>query len=273
MQELINAHIFHPAYKDVKARCELTFCDNSENCPLLKKGKCVQNIGIIEGIKCPHGQNRIEYGYTKRAGHFYQWMKEKQKQYEPVLEKIDCAYTYKRLVDLGDYVYLPYPYLRNYVNSIPFIIGGHFCKKEDFTPKNIMTIIEFRPEALFGGIITSFTEKEPSRFIEHLISEIPEKYFELITEYPEIKEKYSKEKMNFINRNAVISTVRIGSKFKDHNGNEFIWDGECFICENWSSCFIPFRCKTAFMRTKPEKNEIIEITSNDQVDENTKFVD
>ena len=31
MNELINAHIFEPYYKNVKARCELLYCDNHEN--------------------------------------------------------------------------------------------------------------------------------------------------------------------------------------------------------------------------------------------------
>jgi hypothetical protein len=273
MQELINAHIFNPAFKEVKARCELTFCDNSEKCPLLKKGKCVQYIGIFGGVRCPHGTNKIEYGFTKRASHFRSWMKDKEKQYESVLEKVDCKYAYEKLVDLGDYVYLPYPHITNYVNSLPFVVNGNFCKKEDFTPSVMLSIIGFRPLALMGGVITGFQEKEAPRFVDHLMTEMPEKYAELIKEYPEIQTKFSKEKMNYVKRKAILSTVKIGSEFKDHNGNMLVWDGEYFVCDDWKSLFLPFRCKAASIKTKPEENETIEILSNDQVDENTKFAD
>jgi hypothetical protein len=273
MQTLINAHIFHPAFKDVKERCELTFCDNAENCPLLKKGKCVQNIGIFGGVNCPHGKNQIEYGFTKRAQHFRGWMHDKEKQYADVLEKVDCKYAYEKLVDLGDYVYLPYPHITNYVNSLPFVVNSHFVKKEDFTPAIMMSIIGFRPEALFGGTITSFQEKEAPRFVEHLMTEMPEKYAELIEQYPDIKTRFSKEKMNYVKRKAILSTVKIGAEFKDYLGNICVWDGEYFTCENWNSSFLPFHCKTASIKAKPKENDTIEITDNNQVDDKTRFVD
>lgn len=273
MKTLINAYIFNPAFVDVKARCELIFCDNSEKCPLLQKGKCVQNIGIFGGVKCPHGINKIEYGFTRKAQSFKKWMNDKKQQYESVLEKVDCQNIYEKLVDLGDYVYLPYPYITNLVNSLPFIINRNFCKKEDFTPENMLSIIEFMPKALMGGVITSFQEKEAPRFVEHLMTEMPEKYSELVEKYPDIKIKFAKEKINYIKRKAILSTVKIGSEFKDVDGNILIWDGEFFTCENWASLFLPFRCKVASIKTKPAENEIIEITSNEQVDEHTRFID
>jgi len=274
MKELINAHIFEPYYKNVKARCELLYCDNHENCPVLKKGKCLHVLGIVgPGWSCPHGSYSIYHGYTKAARNFRNWLNDKKKQYEAVLDKVDCQNFYKKIASTGDYIYLPYPYLKNYVNPLPFMINPHFCKVEDFTPENIMQIINFRPKAFFGGEIDSFQKQEVPRFIDHLMTEMPDIYKKLIEKYPEVLAKFPRNNMNYINRTAILKSCKIGSKFTDVLGNEFTWDGQYLICENWESYSIPFNIKRGYLKLEPSENTLIRIMNNNQVDENTAFFD
>ena len=274
MKELINAHIFEPYYKNVKARCELLYCDNYENCPVYKKGKCLHVLGIVgTGWSCPHGSYSIQHGYTNAARNFRNWLNDKKKQYEAVLDKVDCQNFYKKLASTGDYIYLPYPNLKNYANPLPFMINPHFCKVEDFTLENIMKIINFRPRAFFGGEIDSFQKQEVPRFIDHLMTEMPDIYKNLIEKYPEVLEKFPRNNMNYINRTAILKSCKIGSKFTDVLGNEFTWDGQYLICENWESYSIPFNIKRGYLKLEPSENTLIQIMNNNQVDENTAFFD
>ena len=56
-------------------------------------------------------------------------------------------------------------------------------------------------------------------------------------------------------------------------GNEFTWDGQYLICENWESFSVPFNIKRGYLKLEPSENTLIQIKNNNQVDENTAFFD
>ena len=61
--------------------------------------------------------------------------------------------------------------------------------------------------------------------------------------------------------------------FKDNRKNEYIWDGEKLICDNYNAFFPIIDTKQANVIIYPTEDATIEIDNDDQVDENTKFID
>jgi len=267
--KLINVYVFNPAFKEVKARCEFTYCNNSDNCEMYKNGKCVNQRYMLCSILCPHAKRNIEEGFTKRASKFYSWQDDKKKQYAEFLDKITIENS--KLSLCGDYVFLPYPHYKNYVNPLDFIVNEHFCKLEDFTVDNIKTLLTFRPRALMGGEITDYQKIHAPKFIQHLKEEMPEKYRELKEIFPELMKIYKDIETNYVGRKAYIKTLKIGAEI--FNKGKFIWNGEKLISENFNSAFIPFDIKIGRLELIPEDNSTVEITDNAQVDKNTKFID
>lgn len=268
--KIINVNIFNPAAKTVKARCEKLYCNNSENCKHYKENRCVNQRQIFSSIKCPHSKNEVEEGYTQRAKNFYNWQRKRKEQYK---EHLNVLTIYnQKLAECGDYIYLPYPYLKNYVNSLPFIVNEYFCDKEDFTLENILKIIRYKPQAMMGGTITKFQEEYSPKFIQHLAEEFPEIYKELISNYPEIMKNYQEKAENYEGRKAYIKTLKTGAIIKE-KGNEFIWDGETLTCEDYKDYFLPFQIKQGQLILTPSETDTLEITNNNQVDSGTKFKD
>lgn len=267
--KLINAYVFNPAFKNVKARCELLYCNNSDNCEHYKKGKCVNTSRVFSSIRCPHSKTTVEEGYTQRAMKFYSWQNERKEKYKDVLNVI--SFESEKLVDCGDYVYLPYSHMSNYVNSLPFIEREYFCKKEEFTLENILEIINLKPRALMGGVITKYRD-EVIKFLHHLKEEMPDKFGELQEDNEELVSKYLGKEINYVGRTAFIRTLKVGAEIKQQ-GNSFIWDGTKLTCENYKSSFLPFKIREGYLEIEPTESSTFKITDNNQVDENTKFKD
>lgn len=267
--KLIDAYVFNPAFKNVKARCELTYCNNTDNCNHYKQGKCVVANRILSSIRCPHSRRTVEEGYTQRAKSFYSWQTKRKEKYKDVLNAITTENS--KLCVCGDYVYLPYPHLRNYVNSLSFITNEYFCKLEDFTLDNIITIIKFRPQAMMGGEIRDFQTKHVKTFIQHLKEEMPEIFKGVSEQFPDLVEKHIDKIEDYVGRTAYIKTLKIGSElYKD---GKFVWNGEKLISDDYKGSFMPFGIKVGYLELVPEDNHTVKITNNSQVDENTKFKD
>jgi hypothetical protein len=269
--KLINVRVFHPAAKDVKERCEYTYCNNCENCELYKQRKCLHDYRYFGCIQCPYGKYSQEQGYTQKAKSFYSWMNNKKETYKDVLNAVEF-YTDK-LAKVGEYIYLPYPHLKNYVNSLNGLINEHFLKEADFTSQKILEIINFRPQALMGGEIRDFQIKEVPKFIQHLKEELPEKYNEFVKTYPEKTKQYSEIASNYIGRKAYIKTLKIGTAVVDIHGDSFIFDGEYLYNENFKPSFAPFDTKGGLFKFKVTDDMVVKITNNEQVINTTKFID
>lgn len=270
--KLINVRVFEPAFKNIKARCEYTYCKNSENCNLYKQGKCVHDYTFIIGcIKCPYGKfSRVE-GYTKKARSYSSWIKNKKDVHKDLLNAVE--FNTKKLAKIGEYIYLPYPHLKNYVNSLEGIVNEHFIKESDFTDEKILEIINYKPQALFGGTIKDFQKKEVPKFIQHLKEEMPDSWKNLKEKYPDKFKAIKEIGNNYMGRTAYLKTLRVGTTVKDIYGNLFYFDGEHLINENYKPSFSPFETSGGLFKFKAEDNMTVKITDNDQVTGDTKFVD
>lgn len=269
--KLINVRIFEPAFKTVKARCECIYCQNTENCSLYKQKRCIHDWGYVANIECPYGKYSQTEGYTKRARSYYSWIRNKKDAHKDSLNAVEF-YT-KKLAIIGEYIYLPYPHLENYVNSLNGVINEHFIKEADFTNEKVLEIINFRPQALMGGEIKSFQAKEVPKFIQHLKEEMPYRYKALKENYPDKFETIDEVGRNYIGRTAYLKTLKVGSTAIDIHGDRFLFDGEYLINENYKPSFSPFGTTGGLFKFKATDDMTVKITDNEQVVESTIFKD
>jgi len=279
MEKIVHAHIFEPdksffkSNRKNKASCSIIICNNSENCGLYKRNECSW-LAPFGWQKCPYGKYKEEEGFTKKANAYNKWIKERKDKYVDVLDKL---HSHKDiLTEVGDYVFLPYSHI-TMNESISFLSkGGLFTKenvflhKSDFTINNIISICDFRPQAMMGGEITSYQLEQVPKFIKHLSEVIPEKYNELCITYERAKTIVNN--FNYIGRKALLNTIipNRGELIDCHKA-KWIWDGEYLTSYNSSASFMIIS-NFSELRLKPLDDCVIEITSNDQVNKNTKFV-
>ena len=276
----IHFHLFDPSRKSLfgnkkndKAEIQVIRCNNSENCDLFKRGQCSLRAAFGSS-RCSYGKYSREVGFTKRARKFYDWMRTKEKEYEGVPHLDSHS---EKLAFVGDYVFLPYAHMTMCkdahfeANANLGSNGIAFMPKEDFTIENIMTLINFRPQAFFGGTIQDYQNKVIPKFVWHLKEVVPEMFDELkeLSErVREIEAKYTS-----VGRKAMLRTVvpNVGV-FTDIHGGNWVWDGKWLTSTNSHASFM-LVSDFSEIKVKPNGDHKVKITDNAQVDENTVLLD
>ena len=249
--------------KSEKANYTVFFCQCSETCEARKNGYCFMKNGIY-GKSCPYGKRLHQEGYTPKAGRYYTFINEAKKKYgEYSQENVGFINAINDLFHVGDkYVYLPLNYLSNYVNPIDTelgIIQENLIPKENFTVENIIKLLKFRPQALFGGVIRGYEEDLP-KFMVMLRSFDKELYNKVLEAYPDAS-KYC-TKLNYVGRRAYVKTllpgkVKVGSTIMDWNGKVI----------TGSSSAISTGLGDSVLTITPKDNTIVTIVDNGTVDE------
>jgi hypothetical protein len=281
--------LFKSSRKD-KAQVQLVLCSKSEECELFEKGQCAFTSSF-GWHACPYGMYRKYEGFTPKARAYNSWINEQKKKYEGVKylnSHSDMIYF------VGDYVFLPYAHMDmadvGWVQkSVGFLGKGcAFLKKELFTPATILTLINFRPQAMMGGEITSYQKESIPKFVKHLQEKCPELLKE--TENLEIKRhldfahkneenKFFRsrireilEQYSYKGRKAILQslTPNVG-KFVDIHKGEWVWDGEYLVSLNAHASFMLVD-KFDEIRVKPRARATVEITEDSQVNEKTEFL-
>lgn len=284
--KIVHAHVYNPenslfkSRKNDRAECQVVTCSNSENCGLFKRGECA-TIAMLDARNCPYGKKSYEYGFTRKARGFGKWISERKEKYKDALGKLG-SYK-KKLAIVGDYVFLPYAHM-NMNKDLPVSShgsfmnnGSHFIDIKAFDVNLIMNIIRFRPQALFGGEITSYQKEVVPMFVMHLKEEMPEMYALVVKEH-EYVENIIK---NFspVGRKALVHTLRPGTvvtKYHDTtklSTQHWTWDGEYLSSTDAGMTFAIVNYDECIIKMRPKKGEAVVITSEDQVDENTEYVD
>ena len=282
-EEVIYSYVYNVATSVFKMpgnhRSKFTIikCCNRDNCNLYRRGECnLLTIGVFSNPSCPYGNKYIEEGYTKRAKNNFRWCQEREKRYPNV--KVALSRATDIMTRVGEFVYLPYPHL-NMNKQLPieshssvFISGTKFFPFDEFQkPEIIHSIVNFKPQAMMGGEIRSYQEKVIPDFVNHLYEVFPEIYKNCNTDG--YLDKYIKNYSN-IGRLAYVSTLKKGCRVwkKDSPNTIWVWDGE-FLQSNSERFFNPIvKIEEIEIRIKPKKGAVIIITSEDQVDSNTKFL-
>ena len=284
----IHAQIWSPLDKSLfkhpardPATCRVFYCEKADTCSLLKKGQCIHS-GFLSP-KCPHGYVSGESGPTKASRKCGVWVAEQRKKYGQYIGKVSASPPDK-MVEIGDWVYLPYAHL-DMNDGIPilgksslFISGKPFIKKEEFTISVITCIVNFRPQALMGGEIKSYQSEVVPKFLAHLEEVYPEKYKELLEANPTYVERFKLTTKSYIGRVALLKTTK--PALIDIGKHTFQWTGTVLNSVKFDTLWIDIvdenrtkAIETINVTVVPTDKTVIKIHSNDQVDKNTVFVD
>ena len=262
----------NPSYMKAndRERMEAFICEYDGECPAYAQGHCVCENLFLGWIKCPHAKHIRQTGLTKRAKNFGEASARWRELY-----KTDIVIANEKLCQCGDYIYLPYPHLDAYGSKpIQDIVADYFLHKSLFTVENIRRIMRWQPRALMGGIIESFQEKEIPKFICHLHEVFPDLYAAYLKTYPDDKERFEATCVNYVGRKAYLNTLNDGTTYKDCHGNVWIKDGKYLVCEQMdTSIHMVVGKKPRRVMQQIVGDEIIAVTKNEDVSENTIFAE
>lgn len=281
MSEVINVNlyggkgIFGGREKPLEA--SVISCNKHNECSFFKNGQCLA-VRAAFSPSCKFGSERTVRGYTSRAQKYRKFKSEWQghEQYNKL------SYPPTKLGVIGDQVVFPYPYTRleetetgfkvkdpSFGNSISYV------NIEKFTTDLIYKICAFRPQAMMGGEISDYQKKTVPLFLAHLEEVLPEKYAKFIKAYPKFANK-----IDHVGRKAILKTIKPTVIYKKSRqypelNSTWYWDGETLIYKSGfvSSFSVIKNYEIEEIKLKPSDTTVVEITSNDQVDENTVFVD
>lgn len=264
--------------KETPLTAKIIYCDKCESCELYKENKCL-NVTAPFSISCKYGKVKSIKGYTSRAKKYYEF-KEKYKTDE-YYNKLNYPKDFS-FVEIDDYyvINIAYTrifyekdsdYYRNYRKgwNIDTPFTGtciSFVPKKDFTLDLLNRIVHFTPRALSGDNIRN--NKSVNNFLVEVSKKLPDLYNEFIKEYPE----YSNIKTDYVGRYAFINTMVDDSELIDPHKNKFILKNGYLYCDNYRSSFLPFNSKVGELKIKVTEDMTYKITTNSQVDENTKYV-
>lgn len=264
---IVSSKFFTNVKGNQRGKVIVYSCDKTEKCPHYNKGKCICEYQFLGQMLCSNARRIDIYSpTTSRSVKYNDWKAEVYKEYST-----DILCDNKKICKVADYVYVPLPYLHNYVNSLSGIQNGHFISNKNFNADMVQEIITFKPYALMGGEIKNYQRKEIPKFIQQLKEEFNELYEEWSKKYKDTAEKYKITASN-IGRSAYISTLKQGSKIYDRHDNEWIVDGENIICEKWKT-WLPFGKTATIVKIKITDDMIYKIENENITDENTKYVD
>ena len=278
---VIHANVYNPckslffkAKANDRAECQTIDCSNSE-CPLLSRKQCYMRGGLAPN-RCPYGTYSRASGPTKRAASFYSWINEQKEKYKGV-PFLDIPPD--KIEFIGDYVLLPYAHM-TMCQAVPFrsrggmmSSGDAFLPKENWTLETVISLITFRPQALFGGEITSYNKEVVPQFLLHLREADKGMWAQLIAVMPALDVK-----PNHVGRKAILSTLRSPIEWVESAGKypvRWRWDGEYLHTESmnaFSGTWGNVKVKSVEIKAKPADRADIVIQSNEWVVDGTEFV-
>lgn len=246
------------------------FCNNSENCELFKVGTCV--LADFLGGSCEYGYKRTTEGYSRRARKYSSFISESREHVKGIKQ---LSSTTKKMCRVGDKVFFPYTHWSLDNKNIPENLRTSLFGTPKMIPFDIFEdpiflhyVLSHRPRALMGGEITEYQRDVVKMIRQHLVEVFPKTYDSLVKMYPE----YKVEEKIVIGRKALVNTLKKGCSIELKNYGMYLWDGEKLHSNDFKTSFFPLN-GTFEVKFKPNKDASVVITSEDQVDENTKFVD
>jgi len=248
--------------RETRKEAVISSCAFTDDCEALAAGRCASSNPRLDS--CVNMENRTVQGYTSRAmkyGEFVRKWKSHDK-YNAVKNGL------KRFEHVGNNLIridLPHINIEKALNGergYSAMDGGkvHYMDKEDFDVEKLKKVMQSYSFALMGGRLDSKEEKE------EMLLAIKEIDRELYDEYIE----ETGTEIDFIGKKAYLNTLKPSTQL---TGGWF-WDGEYMSKEsrNRVDCGVIFGFGYGTeIKFKPENDSVVEIRSNDWVDDNTKF--
>ena len=267
--EDINFTCFNPINaifkegRNQKASYRVYSCCNKENCQAYSDGRCILlNPVIFYWEPCPYGKVREVEGYTRKARKFSSFLSEAKDKYGEISRKLS-GLNYPAII--GDKVYVPLPFLDNYVNPLKEI-KNKFVDKDMFTADFVIMLADFRPEAMFGGVIKSYQEENVPEFLLKLKRRFPELYQEVTEKRPDLAAVV--DNISYVGKRAKVKTllpgkVKLGTRTA-------VWDGTVMV-GNGSELLSLFSLTNERVEIYPDDSTYVEITDDATVTESTEF--
>lgn len=275
--EVINIRTFNPrnsmskAVKKEREKVMIYSCCNKDNCDAYKKGHCIMFNGLY-GARCPYGDYKEVYGYTGKAKKCGELLEEYKNKYKKENNKL--LTSVKFVCCIGDYIHLNLAYLDNWVNPIynketeKMFFSRLLLKKEYFTNEFIIELLKYQPKALFGGVISDYQKEDAPLFAWQLKKYVPQKYNEVLKEYPKIEELANQ--VSFIGDEVRVKTLDPGKVCVSANKKPIIWDGEYLRGQVKDIAIFGTLVEEEFI-IKPTDETVVYVYDNDTVNENTIF--
>jgi len=211
------------------------------------------------------------------AGKFDSWIQEFKNAHKDVYKS--NLVSPKKLEYFMDLVYIPISHL-NLNENIEFVCGGGFLpankpiiKREHFDAEFIsQQIINFRPNAIFGVEIKDYQNKEIPKFLMWL-KQLDYTLYEKVKEMNPNHHGFAN--MTNVGRKAILQTLNPNTgTFTDIHGGIWTWDGEYLYSNNSHGSFMLIdRSEIQECRLKPNKNVVVKVCDDAQVNDNTEFID
>jgi hypothetical protein len=255
-------------------------CNKHNKCSYYKNGQCLL-VRQFGSKGCKFGSVNTIRGYTSRAKKYSEF-KRKWKEHEKY-GKLSHPPTKLGVID--GYVLFPYPFVRivkseesnkwdvtdpSFINQTAYIPIG------EFNSDLIYRICSYKPQAIMGGTIQKYQKETVPLFLSHLKELLPDKYEAFINTYPKFKQK----EINYIGRKALLKTiapsiVHYKSVRYPKFNESWEWDGEYLRYKEGhvSDFSVTKDYEIVEIVIKPTDKSTVVITSNEQVTENTVFVD
>lgn len=269
-----NNSLFKSTSKDYSSYT-LYSCCNCDNCDAFKRNKCIMRNGLWGYGYCPYGKVCSEQGYTKRAKKCSIFVYDVKKLYSPQIKGSNNLTSVNYTCRIGDYVYIALPHLHNYSNPIDEKLGikhEHFILKENFNVDLIKTLLNYHPQALFGGEITDYQEKKIPQFVLQLKRYFPDLYNEVIKEYPQYQNLSTN--IDYVKKQAKVKTLLpSGVSLTCGMKNILKWDGEKITGKARDVISFTSLDKETELCIYPTDNDYVYICDNDSVTEETEFLD
>lgn len=278
--KLIYGYVSDPAssvFKDMRNNAAVmttVTCSNSGNCGLYASGQCVL-VGSLSTQRCEYGVKKRLTGYTKKAKGYYKWINDKRAELGGHVNVINEAKT--MIAQVGDYVYLPYAHM-NMNERLPFkqhanifVTGSYFMPMSAFTVNNMVIMVDYRPQALMGGEITSYRADSLPKFLQHLKEKYPDKFNELTHLRPEVLQMV---RTTNVGRMALLSSIKPGVEIVNHvHKDKWLWDGVYLHSLTFKPNFLIVKAESVDVKLKPVEGVTVKISDDNQVTPDTIFID
>lgn len=208
-------------------------------------------------------------GFTKKAKKYKELYYNMIEQY-PDKHNIASKLNGK-LKPYGDYVYINIEFLDNYVNPWrpDFFYNKFFIKKSDLTVDAIISLINYKPQAAFGGTITHYRNTEIPALLLDLKIEFPQLYQDLMAASPVAAEIGSK--LTYKGKKAYVTTLLPGNVDLQRNSSTpetYFWNGSYLAAD--VTLYDKSKAKELI---QPSKETSVIIVDDSIVTNKTIFVD
>ena len=163
------------------------------------------------------------------------------------------------------------PFLRH---SSLFVSGIDFILREAWTIDTVLTLIQFRPQALMGGEIHSYQQESVPKFIEHIRETDPAMWSELIAAMPQLNKA-----ANHVGRKALLKTLAFPIDIPPKDSRYPVawhWDGKVLSTKSvnaYSDTWGGQKPESISLQLTPRDDATVVVANNSWVTQGTVFVD